>query len=96
MHTRLMAIAMECDALSMTVAGSVLLAECWYSRALRGDDPRWVVHELRRRLNFDRAPSTIGAVYAVTPVDLAARVTAFRSRQTKGSLDVLFDKAEHR
>jgi hypothetical protein len=83
--------------LPMTVAGSVLLTECWYSRVLRGDDPRWVVHELRRRLNSDSRTKhdwASLAVYAVTPPDLAAQITAFRSQQTKASVDVLFDKAE--
>jgi CHAT domain-containing protein len=83
--------------LPMTIAGSVLLTECWYSHVLRGDDPRWVVHELRRRLNSDSRTKhdwASLAVYAVTPQDLAAQVSAFRSRQTKTSVDVLFDKAE--
>ncbi len=83
--------------LPMTVAGSVILTECWYSRILMGDDPRWVVHELRRSLNADsRAKHDWAslAVYGVTPPDLAAQVTAFRSRQTKDRVDVMFDKAE--
>ena len=83
--------------LPMTVVGSVILTECWYSRILRGDDPRWVVHELRRRLNSDSRTKhdwASLAVYAVTPPDLCAQVTAFRSRQTKASVEVLFDKAE--
>jgi hypothetical protein len=83
--------------LPMTVAGSVTLTECWYSGILRGDDPRWVVHELRRRLNSDARTKhdwASLAVYAVTPPDLAAQVTAFRSRQTKARVDVMFDKAE--
>jgi len=83
--------------LPMTVAGSVTLTECWYSRILMGEDPRSVVHELRRSLNADsRAKHDWAslAVYAVTPPDLAAQVTAFRSRQTKARVDVMFDKAE--
>jgi hypothetical protein len=83
--------------LPMTVAGSVILTECWYSRVLMGDDPRWVVHELRRSLNADsRAKHDWAslAVYAATPPDLAAQVTAFHSRQTKDRVDVMFDKAE--
>jgi hypothetical protein len=81
----------------MTVTGSVTLTECWYSRIMMGEDPRSVVHELRRSLNADsRAKHDWAslAVYAVTPPDLAAQVTAFRSRQTKARVDVLFDKAE--
>jgi hypothetical protein len=83
--------------LPMTVAGSVILTECWYSRILRGEDPRWVVHHLRRSLNSDARTKhdwASLAVFAVTPPDLAAQVAAFRSRQTKTSVDVLFDKAE--
>jgi hypothetical protein len=83
--------------LPMTVAGSVQLTDGWYSRVLRGDDPRWVVHDLRRRLMSDPRTKHDWAslvVYAVTPPDLDAQVTVFRSRQTKASVDVLFDKAE--
>ena len=83
--------------LPMTIAGSVTLTECWYSRVLMGEDPRSVVHELRRSLHADaRAKHDWAslAVYAVTPPDLSAQVTAFRSRQTKARVDVLFDKAE--
>jgi hypothetical protein len=83
--------------LPMTVAGSVLLTECWYSGVLLGADPRWVVHGLRRRLKSDSRTKhdwASLAVYAVTPPDLAAQVTAFRSRQTKARVDVLFDTVE--
>jgi hypothetical protein len=83
--------------LPMTVAGSVTLTESWYSRILMGEDPRSVVHEVRRSLHADaRAKHDWAslAVYAVSPPDLAAQVTAFRSRQTKARVDVLFDKAE--
>jgi hypothetical protein len=83
--------------LPLTAAGSVLLTERWYAGILRGDDPRRVVHDLRRRLTSDartRHDWASLAVYAVIPADLDAQVTAFRSRQTKASVDVLFDKVE--
>jgi hypothetical protein len=83
--------------LPLTVTGSVVLTECWYSRILRGDDPRRVVHDLRRRLDSDARTKhdwASLAVYAVTPPDLDAQITAFRSRQTKASVEVLFESAE--
>jgi hypothetical protein len=83
--------------LPMTVAGSVILTECWYSGILRGDDPRRVVYDLRRSLRSEpRAKHDWAslAVYAVTPTDLGAQVTAFRGRQTKARVDVLFDRVE--
>ena len=83
--------------LPLTVAGSIILTEIWYSRILLGDDPRRVLHQLRRHLYSDPATMHDWAslvVYAVTPPDLDAQIRAYRCRQTKARVEVLFDNAE--
>ena len=81
----------------LTMAGSVIVAETWYSRVLRGDDPRWVIQDLRRRLSANGSTYHDWAsliVYAVTPPDFATQIARFRSKQFHREANVLFDKAQ--
>ncbi len=76
---------------------SNIAAEILYRGLLAGDDPRWVLHELRQRLRID-LPDThdwasIVAYAAIAP-DLEAQVDAFRSRQTKLKMNVKFDRMD--
>jgi len=76
---------------------SNLAVEILYGGLLEGRDPRWVLHELRRRLRME-VPDThdwasIVAYAAVAP-DLEAQVDAFRSRQVKAKMEVLFDRMD--
>ena len=76
---------------------SNIACEFLYRGLLVGDDPRWVLHELRQRLRID-LPEThdwasIVAYAAIAP-DLGAQVDRFRSNQTRGKLNVKFDRMD--
>lgn len=76
---------------------SSIAAEIVYRGLLAGNDPRWVLHELRQRLRID-LPDThdwasIVAYAAIAP-DLEAQVDAFRSRQTKQKIEVKFGRMD--
>lgn len=76
---------------------SNVAAELLYSGLLAGNDPRWVVHELRQRLRIDLPDTHDWAsivVYAAVAPDLEAQVDAFRSRQTKSKMEVKFDRMD--
>ncbi len=76
---------------------SNVAAEILYTGLLKGNDPRWVLHELRNRLRVD-FPKThdwasIVAYAAIAP-DLDAQVEAFRTRQTRKKIEVLFARMD--
>lgn len=76
---------------------STVATEVLYHGLLSGQDPRWVLHNLRRRLRADFPETHDWAsivAYAVIPPDLEAQVDAFRSRQTKARMEVLFDRLD--
>jgi hypothetical protein len=76
---------------------SNIAAELLYTGLLAGNDPRWVVHELRQRLRIDLPDTHDWAsivVYAAIAPDLEAQVDAFRSRQTKSKMEVKFDRMD--
>jgi hypothetical protein len=61
----------------LSVRGSAIMAEVVYSRLLRGEDPRVLVHDLRQTLHVACPDSHDWAsvvVYAAFPVDLDAQV----------------------
>jgi hypothetical protein len=76
---------------------SSIATEVLYSGLLKGDDPRWVLYELRQRLRTD-APDTHDwasiVAYATVPWDFARQVSLFRDRQTRAKLEVKFDRAD--
>jgi hypothetical protein len=78
---------------------SWIATEVLYRGLLRGDDPRWVLHTLRRRLRTD-APDTHDwasiVAYAVVPWDFGKHVEAFQNRQTRERIETKFDEADQR
>lgn len=76
---------------------SAIAAEMLYSRLLNGADPRWVIYELRQRLRTDSAGTHDWAsivAYATVPSDFEQQVAAFRDRQMRAKLDILFDRVD--
>ena len=79
------------------MSASNIATEILYRGLLTGDDPRWVLHELRQRLRID-LPDThdwasIVAYAAIAP-DLESQVDSFRSRQTRLKINVKFDRMD--
>ncbi|HBZ29112.1 MAG TPA: CHAT domain-containing protein [Nitrosomonas nitrosa] len=76
---------------------SAIAAEVLYRRLLSGDDPRWVIYELRQRLRTD-APSTHDwasiVAYATVPSDFENQVAIFRDKQIRRRLEVKYDRID--
>ena len=76
---------------------SAIAAKVLYSGLLKGDDPRWVLHELRQRLRTD-APETHDwasiVAYATIPSDFAVQVQQFHASQTQRKIEVKFDRID--
>jgi hypothetical protein len=76
---------------------SNIAAEILYRGLLNGNDPRWVLHEVRQRLRIDLPETHDWAsivAYAVIAPDLESQVDAFRSRQTKRKMEVKFARMD--
>ena len=76
---------------------SSMAAEILYKGLLRGDDPRWVLYDMRQRLRTGSAGTHDWAsivAYASVPWDFERQVEGFRNRQVRAGLEVKFDKAE--
>ena len=72
-------------------------AEVLYCGLLAGDDPRWVLHQVRQRLRIELPDTHDWAsivAYAAIPPDLDLQVDAFRTRQTKRSMEIKFDRMD--
>jgi hypothetical protein len=76
---------------------SAIAAEILYRGLLNGDDPRWVLYELRQRLRTD-SPGTHDwasiVACATVPWDFEKQVNAFRDKQTRSKLEVKFDRID--
>ncbi|CAI8785950.1 CHAT domain-containing protein [Methylocaldum szegediense] len=76
---------------------SSIAAEIIYSGLLRGDDPRWVLYDLRQRLRTD-SPGTHDwasiVCYATVPWNFEQQVEAFRDERIRRRLDVKFDRID--
>ncbi|MGR9037139.1 MAG: CHAT domain-containing protein [Gammaproteobacteria bacterium] len=76
---------------------SAIAAEVLYRGLLNGDDPRWVLYELRQRLRTD-SPGTHDwasiVAYAAVPWNFERQVGAFRDRQARRKFDVKFDRID--
>ena len=76
---------------------SAIAAEVLYSGLLNGDDPRWVLYELRQRLRTD-SPGTHDwasiVAYAAVPWDFEQQVNTFRDKQARRRFDVKFDRID--
>ena len=85
----------------LTKRGSVRMADILYSRLLGGDDPRQVLHEVRRQLYMtaDRDHDWASIIaYVTMPSDagqLPDQVTNFFERQMKRAIAVGFDRADN-
>jgi hypothetical protein len=76
---------------------SNIAVEMLYRGLLAGNDPRWVLHELRQRLRIDLPHTHDWAsivAYATIAPDLQGQVDAFRSRQTKSKMEVKFSRMD--
>lgn len=76
---------------------SAIAAEVLYRGMLNGDDPRWVLYELRQRLRTD-SPGTHDwasiVAYASVPWDFERQVSAFRDEQARRKFNVKFDRID--
>ncbi|SFL79662.1 CHAT domain-containing protein [Nitrosomonas communis] len=76
---------------------SAIAAEVLYQRLLDGNDPRWVIYELRQRLRTDAAGTHDWAsivAYATVPLNFEDQVDAFRDKQIRRRLEVKFDRID--
>lgn len=76
---------------------SAIAAEVLYTGLLNGNDPRWVLYDLRQRLRTD-SPGTHDwasiVTYATVPSDFETQVSVFRDNQTRGKINVKFDRID--
>ncbi|WP_445372043.1 CHAT domain-containing protein [Methylomonas sp. HW2-6] len=82
----------------LTKAGSVLMAEEIYPKLLRGDDPRIVLHELRRKLflNTQRNHDWASVIaYAVIPQNFDDSVTRFFEIQSRRAIEISFARVDN-
>ncbi|MCF6158006.1 MAG: CHAT domain-containing protein [wastewater metagenome] len=76
---------------------SSIATEVLYSGLLKGDDPRWVLFDLRQRLRIDSAGTHDWAsivCYATVPWNFGQQVDAFRDKRIRSKLDVKFDRID--
>ncbi|MDV6344189.1 CHAT domain-containing protein [Nitrosomonas sp. Is37] len=76
---------------------SAIAAEVLYQRLLDGNDPRWVIYELRQRLRTDAAGTHDWAsivAYATVPLNFEDQVNTFRDKQIRKRLEVKFDRID--
>jgi hypothetical protein len=74
----------------LSVRGSVIMAEVVYTRLLRGEDPRTLVHDLRQALHVgcpDAHDWASVVVYAALPPDMDAQVATARFRRAVDALE---------
>lgn len=82
----------------LTKAGSVVMTEMLYPGLLRGDDPRQVLHELRRQLylstqrNHDWASIV---AYASVPREFESSIQTFFELQSRRAIDHGFARADN-
>jgi hypothetical protein len=69
---------------------STLCTEVLYERLLEGADPRWILHELRKRLRVS-CPETHDwasiVAYATVPPDFEEQLSDFRDKQTRSQTE---------
>jgi hypothetical protein len=81
----------------LTKPGSIRLTQLLYPRLLRGDDPRQVLFELRRRLSMTAEGDHDWAslvTYASPTPDLEDQVAQFFERQTRRAIEVQMARAD--
>jgi hypothetical protein len=81
----------------LTKAGSVRMAEAFYPRILRGDDPRLALFEMRQQLfmGADRDHDWASmVVYSTVPVNFEDQVMTFFERQMRRAITVALNRAD--
>lgn len=82
----------------LSKAGSVHVVEVLYERLLWGEDPREVLHDLRRRLYSLHAQDTHDwasvVVYANLPADLPSQLEDTRYQQAKAAINAALDAVD--
>ncbi|APR82400.1 High-affnity carbon uptake protein Hat/HatR [Minicystis rosea] len=82
----------------LSVRGSVIMTETVYTRLLRGEDPRTLVHDLRQTLHV-ACPDTHDwasvVAYAALPVDLDAQVKRARSQRALMALNAAISRCDY-
>ena len=74
---------------------STIATETIYHGLFKGEDPRWLLYNLRQRLRTDCLNTHDWAsivTYASIPTDFDQQLHAFSTRQRKSKINVLFDK----
>jgi hypothetical protein len=82
----------------LTKVGSVRMAEALYSGLLRGDDPRQVLYEVRRRLymSAERDHDWASVVaYASVPADFEEQVDNVFARQSRSAIETCLERADN-
>jgi hypothetical protein len=81
----------------LSARGSVIMADVVYTRLLRGEDPRTLVHDLRQALHVG-CPSAHDwasvVVYAALPPDMDAQVAEARFRRAVDALEAAIERHE--
>ena len=75
---------------------SSIAVETLYNGLFNGEDPRWLLYNLRQRLRTECIDTHDWASivsYASVPWDFEKQVQAFSNKQTRAKIEVLFDKA---
>lgn len=76
---------------------SAIAAEVLYRGLLNGEDPRWVLYELRQRLRAD-SPGTHDwasiIAYSTVSEDFEFQVNSFRAKQIRKKFDVKLDRID--
>jgi len=82
----------------LTFAGSIIMVQTLYAGLLWGDDPRYVLNDLRQQLNTQVPDSHDWAsivAYAAFPEDLQPQLAAISVEQAVNSLNAAFTHADH-
>lgn len=75
---------------------SSIATETLYQGLFKGEDPRWLIYNLRQRLRIDCANTHDWAsivTYASIPHNFTEQVHAFSTKQRKAKINTLFDKS---
>ncbi|MFT3766818.1 MAG: CHAT domain-containing protein [Minicystis sp.] len=82
----------------LSVRGSVIMAEVVYTRLLRGEDPRTLVHDLRQTLHVacrDTHDWASIVAYAALPADMDAQVKRAKSQRALAAVNVAITRCDY-
>lgn len=82
----------------LTFAGSVLMTRILYGQLLEGQDPRVVLHDLRRQLYQSESETHDWAsivAYAALPADLPRQLNECRYLRAKAAVDAALDRLDY-